>query len=124
MHTLPRDVIRHLALNSGLELKLQPDGSKDLRKYMFVFADAVTKRVLETPDGLTYFPALFDYDEEGFYTITFRDIPECISQGGSFKQAIEYATDALETCKDFYIGRDFPNPSFPVNGEVMIGVKL
>lgn len=125
MYKLPRDVIRHIALKSGLELKLLPNGTKDLRKYMFTFADSIVARVMENPDGLTYYPATFKYEETSpWFVVTFRDIPEAITQGKGFDEAVEYATDALNECKDFYKGKSFPKPSSPKNGDVLIGIKL
>lgn len=131
---LPNDVIRHVALNSEMVLKPQPDGTKDLHPYIFKFVDNIIDRYLEDNSSkdvstdkptLTYFPATLIPEEDGDgYTVTFRDIPECITGGKDFAEAIEYAEDAINTCKDFYLDRPFPTPSAVKLGDVMIGVKL
>lgn len=131
---LPKDVIRHVALNSEMVLKPQPDGIKDLHPYIFKFVDNIIDRYLqdnlnektlvEKPE-LTYFPATLIPEEDGDgYAVIFRDIPECITGGKDFAEAIEYAEDALNISKDFYTDRPFPTPSPVKLGDVMIGVKL
>lgn len=131
---LPKDIIRHVALNSELVLKPQPDGSEDLHPYIFTFSDNLIDRYLQdnlnektvvVPSELTYFPATLIPEADGDgYVVTFRDIPECITAGKDFAEAIEYAEDALNLCKDFYTDRPFPTPSPLQLGDVMIGVKL
>jgi len=59
------------------------------------------------------FPAIFEQDENGGYTVTFRDIPEAITQGETFDEAREAAQDALITAMDFYFedNRSVPEAS-------------
>lgn len=59
------------------------------------------------------YPAHFDPADEGGYTVTFRDIPEAITQGDTLKEAEAMARDALVTAMTFYFeeGRTVPAPS-------------
>lgn len=78
------------------------------------------------------YPAIFEPVKEGGFVVTFRDVPEAITQGETMEEAKVYALDALITGADFYQedGRPFPEPSEPQEGEVLInlpaliGVKL
>lgn len=59
-----------------------------------------------------YYPAVFIAYENGF-TVTFPDLPGCVTQGDSFEEAFEMAEDAacgwiLTTIED---GEDVPSPS-------------
>lgn len=62
---------------------------------------------------------MFEYPVElisakgGGYVVTFPDVPEAITQGDDKEEALEYASEALETALDFYIGdrRQLPLPS-------------
>lgn len=91
----------------------------------------------------TYYPAQFeettdnhvhinDYGDETYYefsdgfVVTFRDVPEAITQGYNFLDAIGMAEDALCLAMEFYKerGDDYPTPSAPQTGDVMIGVEL
>ncbi|WP_445430042.1 type II toxin-antitoxin system HicB family antitoxin [Bacillus atrophaeus] len=63
------------------------------------------------------FPAIFDAGEDGRdgYTITFPDLPGCISEGDNVEDAMSMAKDALE---GFLYGmeedgEDIPSPSAP-----------
>ncbi|MHB9026354.1 MAG: type II toxin-antitoxin system HicB family antitoxin [Armatimonadota bacterium] len=42
------------------------------------------------------YPAVFDPAEEGGYTVTFPDLPGCITEGDTEEEAFARATDALE----------------------------
>jgi len=57
-------------------------------------------------------------------TVTFRDVPEAITQGANFADAVEMAQDALRTAMEFYDerGEDYPKPSEPQQGDVMINL--
>lgn len=60
------------------------------------------------------YPAQFKFDEEEqYYLITFRDVPEAITQGFSLEEAYFMAEDALVTAMDFYFDdhRPVPTPS-------------
>lgn len=73
-----------------------------------------------------FYPASFKPDPSGGYVVTFRDIPEAISQGDDEKEAFDMATDALMTAMDFYFDdqRCVPLPSKPQRGERLIGLPL
>jgi antitoxin HicB len=70
------------------------------------------------------FAATFAPAEEGGYVVTFRDIPEAITQGDDADEATMMATDALASAMDFYIedGRPVPVPSPPRPGERLIAL--
>ena len=58
------------------------------------------------------------------YTVTFRDVPEAITGGDSWREAVEMAIDALEVAISFYVdeGKAIPVPSPMAEGEVLIPV--
>lgn len=68
------------------------------------------------------YPATFTPQEEGGFTVTFRDIPEAITQGDDMNEASEWAADALATAMEFYFedSRQVPMPSAPQEGDVLI----
>lgn len=68
------------------------------------------------------YPALFAPAPEGGYVVTFRDIPEAITQGDDDDEAMEMAEDVLISAMDFYFEdkRSVPPPSQPEPGERMV----
>lgn len=56
------------------------------------------------------------------YVVSFRDIPEALTEGKTRKAAIEMAAKALTTAMDFYFEdrREVPPPSKPKKGEELI----
>lgn len=68
------------------------------------------------------FPALFRPALEGGYVVTFRDVPEAITQGDSMEEAIGLAQDALLVGLSFYTEKNqpIPIPSKPLPGELMV----
>ena len=60
------------------------------------------------------------------YNVTFPDIPEAITCGWSWKEALEMAEDCLGVSLSFYVDRreDIPRPSPVVDGQVLIPVPL
>lgn len=72
------------------------------------------------------YPALFKLSESGRYIVTFRDIPEAITQGDNEADAHLMAADALLTAMDFYFEdrRPVPAPSAPEEGERLIDLPL
>jgi antitoxin HicB len=73
------------------------------------------------------YPAHFEPDHEaGGFVVSFRDIPEAITQGDSEEEALEMAADALLTSMDFYFedSRPVPAPSKPKKGERLIALPL
>ncbi|MFM0058541.1 type II toxin-antitoxin system HicB family antitoxin [Paraburkholderia phytofirmans] len=67
------------------------------------------------------YPAQFEPDGDGF-VVTFRDIPEAITQGDSHDEARSMAADALLTAMDFYFEdkRPVPAPSKAKKGEELV----
>ena len=72
------------------------------------------------------FPALFAPDENGGYVVTFRDIPEAITQGDTLDEAREAAKDALITAMDFYLedNRHVPESSQAEANEEFIELPI
>lgn len=70
------------------------------------------------------YPAQFATSEEGGVVVTFRDIPEAITQGEYFRDALEMAQDALATAMEFYFedNRLIPKPSAFQHGDVAIAL--
>ena len=68
------------------------------------------------------YPAKFDPAEEGGFVVTFRDIPEAITQGDSETEAMEMAEDVLLSAMDFYFEdrRTVPLPSKSAPGERLV----
>lgn len=56
--------------------------------------------------------------------VTFRDVPEAITQGDTFEDAVCMAEDALRTAMEFYDerGEDYPKPSELQQGDVLISL--
>lgn len=71
------------------------------------------------------YPANFLPDTGGF-VVTFRDIPEAITQGDNEADAMDMAKDVLISSMDFYFDdkRSVPLPSAPLPGERMIALPL
>lgn len=66
-----------------------------------------------------FFPAIFDpgEDDQGGYTVTFPDLPGCITEGEDVQEGISMAKDVLE---GFLYGMEedcevIPEPSSPEN---------
>lgn len=68
------------------------------------------------------FPVKLSPAEEGGFVVTFRDIPEAITQGDSEEEALDMARDALVTAMDFYFEdkRLVPLPSAPEADELLV----
>lgn len=69
-----------------------------------------------------HFPAHYEPAQEGGYVVTFRDIPEAITQGDTLEEADEMAADVLVSAMDFYFDgrRAVPPPSQPLEGERLV----
>lgn len=67
------------------------------------------------------YPAQIQQDEKVFI-VTFKDVPEAITQGYTWLEALDMAEDALKTAMEFYTedNRPKPQPSVAVSGDVMI----
>lgn len=73
------------------------------------------------------YPARFTLDKTGGgFVVTFRDVPEAITQGDSREQCIEEAAGALQGAFEGRImkGLDIPEASAPRRGEHMIPVPI
>jgi antitoxin HicB len=72
------------------------------------------------------YPATFTPADEGGFVVTFRDIPEAITQGDDEAEALAMAADALVTAMDFYFEdrRSVPAPSAPQDGERLVALPL
>lgn len=70
------------------------------------------------------YPAMFAPDEDGGFVVTFRDIPEAITQGDDFEEAMMMAKDALLTAMEFYFDdkRTVPAASAPAAGEHLVSL--
>lgn len=70
------------------------------------------------------YPAKFTQTEDGFFVVSFVDVPEAITQGSTLAEAIDMAKDALLTAFDFYTDADepIPPPSKPSHGDIIINV--
>lgn len=73
------------------------------------------------------FPATLNLDrQDGGYIVTFRDIPEAITQGNSIKEALIEAADCLEEAIAAYIDNKLylPQPSALQQEEYLISVPI
>jgi antitoxin HicB len=70
------------------------------------------------------YPAHFEPAPEGGFVVTFRDIPEAITQGDTEQEALDMAIDALVTAMYFYFEdrRPVPPPSKQVAGERLVAL--
>jgi antitoxin HicB len=71
------------------------------------------------------YPAVLTADEkDGGFVVTFRDLPEAITQGDSLEQALNEAADCLEESIALRIDDklEIPQPSQPKNGEHLVAV--
>ncbi len=69
------------------------------------------------------FPVTLTPDEaDGGFVVTFRDIPEAITQGETVEEALAMAQEALETAMEFYFEdkRAVPVPSKPKRGQHVV----
>lgn len=71
------------------------------------------------------YPALFHPDGTGF-VVTFRDIPEAITQGDTLDEARAEAADALLSAMEFYFEdkRPLPAPSKARKGEQLVALPV
>ena len=68
------------------------------------------------------YPAYLTPDPDGGFTVTFRDVPEAITEGDSREEAVLRSEDALESALAMYIAakEPLPRPSAPEAGEVSV----
>lgn len=73
------------------------------------------------------YPAKFDLNPDtGCYVVSFRDLPEALTQGYSLDEARTQAKDALIDALDFYFEdeRPVPPPSELQEGEELVEIPL
>jgi antitoxin HicB len=72
------------------------------------------------------YPATFTPADEGGFVVTFRDIPEAITQGDDEADALGLARDALITAMDFYFEdrRTVPAPSPAQPDERLVALPI
>lgn len=64
---------------------------------------------MKKPDYVIY-PAIFDNrDNDGYYTVTFPDIPNTVSQGKNLAEAVKEAPDAIAVALPDY--PKYPDPT-------------
>ena len=68
------------------------------------------------------YPATLTADPDGGFTVTFRDVPEAITEGDTREEALFRAEDALESALAMYISANEPLPvaSEPAAGEAVV----
>jgi antitoxin HicB len=64
--------------------------------------------------------------DSGGYVVSFRDVPEALTQGDTLEEAESMPADALLTCMEFYFedGRPLPTPSAALPGERLISCTV
>lgn len=72
------------------------------------------------------YPARFEPAENGGFVVSFRDIPEAITQGDSLEEAVDMARDALLTAMEFYFEdeKQVPSPSAVLDGEELVSLPV
>lgn len=72
------------------------------------------------------YPARFEPAPEGGFVVTFRDIPEAITQGDTEAEAMEMAKDVLYSSMEHYfeMKREVPLPSRAKRGERLVALAL
>jgi antitoxin HicB len=73
------------------------------------------------------FPVTLTTDEvDGGFTVTFRDLPEAITQGENIEDALNEAADCLEEAISHRVIRrlPIPSPSEPAKNEYMVTTPL
>jgi predicted RNase H-like HicB family nuclease len=71
------------------------------------------------------YPVILTQDTGG-YIVTFPDVPEAMTQGDSYAEAMEMAKDALESSVELYTEKNqsFPTPSEIKEGQSFIQILL
>lgn len=72
------------------------------------------------------YPATLTPADEGGFVVTFRDIPEAITQGDDEEEALAMAADVLQSAMDFYFEdrRAVPAPSSAEPGDHLVALPL
>lgn len=71
------------------------------------------------------YPATIKPVSTGFF-VSFPDVPEALTEGKTYDEALAMAADALIVALSFYTekGLNFPVPSEPKDGQVLICVDV
>lgn len=69
------------------------------------------------------YPVNLTPDTVGYF-VSFPDVPEAMTQGDTYEEAMEMAKDALESSQDFYSekGQPFPMPSDIKDGQPFVQI--
>ena len=67
------------------------------------------------------YPAKFTPDKDGGFVVTFRDVPEAITQGDTLEECLEQAEGALQAAIETYIERRM---AIPVSSEKKRGEHM
>ena len=72
------------------------------------------------------YPALLQDNKEGGFIVSFRDVPEAITEIWSLEELQNTAADALVTMLEMYFEKNkiFPEPSKPKKNEVIVALPL
>ncbi len=73
------------------------------------------------------YPVTLTLDKEvGGYVVTFRDIPEAITQGETVEEALAMGAEALELAMEFYFEdkRMVPMPSLPKRRQHVVALPV
>ncbi len=64
--------------------------------------------------------------EEGGYCVSFRDVPEALTEGDTVEEALKYAAEALELALEHYLdeGRAVPTPTAKRKGEYIVTLPV
>jgi antitoxin HicB len=68
------------------------------------------------------FPADVELDEQGFWLVTFPDVPEACTDGRTYDEALHEGEDALATALGGYVQdrRAIPRPSKPKRDQALV----
>lgn len=71
-------------------------------------------------------PARLERQKDTSYLVTFRDIPEAVTEGADRDEALLMAADALDEAVAAMIKarRDIPAPSAPEKGEIVMPLEI
>ena len=68
------------------------------------------------------YDAGYPFQQSNGFFVSFRDVPEALTQGDNFADALDMAQDGLSVAMEFYDedNKPRPKPSEPQYGDVMI----
>lgn len=72
------------------------------------------------------YPVTLKSDKKAGFVVSFKDIPEALTQGETRAEALQMAADALESAMDFYFEakRIVPTPSRPKKGQAVVELPI